>query len=105
MLVAQLFFGLAIPGRGQVTNEEWAGFVDQILAPALPDGFTVLDADGAWMNPATRTISRERAKVLVVALRDTSERIGALDAVRNAYQLAFRQQLVGMTVVRGCASF
>lgn len=105
MLVAQLFFGLAVPGRSDVTDREWAGFVDQVAAAALPDGFTVLDGDGGWMNPATRVTSRERSKVLVVALPDTAERIAALNGVREAYQRAFHQQLVGMTVVRECASF
>jgi hypothetical protein len=105
MLVVELFFGRAVAGRGDVTDGEWARFVDGVVAPALPDGFTVLDGDGAWLNPATRVSARERSKVLVVALPDTAERLAAIGQVRAAYQQAFHQQLVGMIVAPACGSF
>lgn len=105
MLVAQLFFGRAIAGRSDVTDDEWARFVDRIVIPALPAGFTVFDAEGAWLNPATQVTSRERTKVLIAALPDTSDRVAALSQVRRAYETTFHQQLVGMTIRRECASF
>jgi hypothetical protein len=105
MLVVELFFGRAVTGRGDVTDAEWAAFVDRVVAPALPDGFTVLDGDGAWLNPATQVSARERSKVLVVALPDSADRLAAVGRVRAAYQQAFHQQLVGMIVAPACGSF
>src|SRR4051812_38962186 len=71
MLEYQLFFGRSIPGRTDLTNQEWAEFAEQVVTPHLPDGFTAFDADGQWMNPTTHRIAKERSKVIVVALPDT----------------------------------
>ena len=67
MLEYQLFFG-----RGSVADQAWAEFAADVVTPHLPDGFTVLDAEGQWMNPATHRISSERTKVIVVAVPDTA---------------------------------
>jgi Protein of unknown function (DUF3574) len=41
MLEYQLFFG-----RGPVTDQTWSEFAAAVVTPHLPDGFTVVDADG-----------------------------------------------------------
>ncbi len=46
MLEYHLFFG-----RASVTDPAWAEFTARVITPQLPDGFTVLDANGQWMNP------------------------------------------------------
>lgn len=105
MLVVDLFFGRAMAGRGEVTDAEWARFVDRVVIPSLPAGFTVLDADGAWINPATHVTSRERSKLLIVALPDIANSLTAVASVRGTYQREFHQQLVGTTVMPACGSF
>ena len=105
MLVFDLFFGRAVRARGDVTDAEWQAFRDAVITPGLPNGYTLLDADGAWMNPVTRTTIQERTKVLVVALPSSPGRLAAIDHIRNEYQVRFHQQRVGMTVQPGCGSF
>ncbi|MDR3534975.1 MAG: DUF3574 domain-containing protein [Acetobacteraceae bacterium] len=105
MLVFDLFFGRAVPGRGDVTDAEWAGFVDRVVTPALPNGFTVFDAEGAWMSPAAHTTIHEHTKVLIVALPEGPESLAAVNRIRSAYQRTFQQQRVGMTVQVACGSF
>ncbi len=105
MLVFDLFFGRSVPGRGDVTDAEWAGFVDRVVTPALPNGFTVFDAEGAWMSPAAHATIHEHTKVLIVALPDAPESLASVNFIRNAYQLAYHQQLVGMTAQMACGSF
>ena len=56
MLVAELFFGRSIAGRGPLSDAEWAGFAAEVVTPNFPDGFTVMDGEGQWRNPATGTI-------------------------------------------------
>ena len=34
-----------------MTDPAWAEFTADVITPQLPDGFTVLDANGQWMNP------------------------------------------------------
>ncbi len=77
MLVFELFFGRSIPGNGKVTDRQWNAFVDQVIVPNLPNGFTSFDADGAWMSPAGRTTIRQHSKVLLVALPTTGDRYRA----------------------------
>ncbi len=105
MRVFTLFFGRAVADRGDVTDAEWADFVEHVVTPALPHGFTVFDAEGAWMNPTSRRTIHERTKVLMAALADDAASAAAIGQVRTAYQRAFHQQLVGMTVQPACGSF
>lgn len=103
--VFTLFLGKAIPGRGDVSDKEFQSFLDDTITANLPNGYTILDANGAWMNPMTRKTIKEATKVLVVALPDQPESLAAVNRIRNSYQLRFHQQRVGMTVEQGCGSF
>jgi Protein of unknown function (DUF3574) len=100
MLEYQLFFG-----RTSVTDKDWTEFTAQVVTPHLPDGFTAYDADGQWMNPATLRISKERTKVIVVALPDTPDGNAAIAAIKDAYRAQFHQQSVGTTVHPVCGAF
>ena len=100
-----LFFGRNIPGRPAQTDQEWAEFAEQVLTAHLPGGFTAFDADGQWMNPATRRIARERTRVVIAALPDTGASASAIAAIKDAYRARFRQQSVGMTVHPTCGAF
>ena len=105
MLVVELFFGRSIRNRGEVTDRAWEDFVDHLVTPNLPNGYTVFDGTGAWLNPATRHTVHERTKILLVALPDNAADAAAIARIRAAYQARFDQSLVGMTVTPGCGSF
>ena len=105
MLVAELFFGRNIPGRGALTEAEWEAFAAEIVTPNFPEGFTVMDGGGQWQNPATRRIARERTKILLVAARRTPDLATRLSTVIDAYKTRFRQQSVGVITRDSCASF
>jgi hypothetical protein len=105
MQVFTLYFGKAVPGRGDLTDKEWQDFQDDTVTANLPDGYTLLDARGAWMNPMTRRTTQEATKVLVVALPTGPDSLAAVNRVRTEYQARFHQQSVGMTVQPGCGSF
>jgi hypothetical protein len=105
VLVFSLFFGKSIPGRADLTNAEWQQFLDDTVTANLPNGYTAVDASGAWMNPTTRKTSKEASKLLIVALPVTPLSLAAVNRIRNEYQARFQQQLVGMTVEQACGSF
>lgn len=79
-------------------------FAEQVVTH-LPDGFTAFDADGQWMNPATRRIIRQRTKVIIVAMPATDAAASAIATVRDAYRTLFRQQSVGVTAHPICGAF
>jgi uncharacterized protein DUF3574 len=100
MLEYQLFFA-----RGSVSEHAWTDFNAGVVTPHLPDGFTVVDADGQWMNPATHRISSERTKVIVVAVPDTPASAAAITAIKDAYRTQFHQQSVGTIIHPVCGAF
>jgi len=100
-----LYFGRSVKGRADVTDAEWLDFRDRSITPNLPDGYTVLDATGAWMNPQSRVTITETTKVLVTSLPPTQDAFAAIQRVRQAYRDRFNQLLIGMTRQPGCADF
>jgi len=105
ILVAELFFGRNIPGRAPLSDAEWAEFAAQVVTPNFPDGFTAFDGEGQWRNPVTGKISRERSKVLLVAVQRVPDLPGRLSAVTDAYKSRFHQQSVGLITRDSCAAF
>lgn len=105
MAIFTLYLGTAIPNRYDLTDNEWRAFRDQTVTANLPNGYTVLDGSGGWMNPITRKTIKERTKVLIAALPETPDSLAAIERIRTAYQVNFHQQLVGMTVEQACGTF
>jgi len=105
MLVVTLYFGQSIPGRAPLSAAEWSAFAAKVITPAFPDGFTVTDGQGQWMDDATREIVRENSKVLTVAVVEGPGLAGKVQSVMDAYDKAFDQSAVGITTAEVCGSF
>jgi len=105
MLVAELFFGRSIRGRGPLTDAEWGEFAAQAITPNFPNGFTTFDAGGQWQNPQNGHIGRERTKILLVAVKRDPDLARRLSAVIDAYKARFHQQSVGVITRDSCAAF
>jgi hypothetical protein len=105
MLQFQLFFGRSIQGQSEVSDGAWDDFLQQVVTPNLPNGYTVFDGTGAWLNPATGHTIHERTKILLAALPDVAASAAAVARVRTAYAAQFHQTLVGMTVAPVCGAF
>jgi hypothetical protein len=105
MQIYTLYFGRSVTNRAEVSDKEWRDFRDQVLSPALPNGYTVLDGHGAWMNPSTRVTISETTKIVVVALPDVPGGLSVISYIRSNWQHRFHQYVVGMTVQTGCGSF
>jgi uncharacterized protein YceK len=105
MQIYTLYFGRSVRDRAPVSDPEWRNFRNQVITPALPDGYTVLDGQGAWMNPHSRVTIAEATKVLVVALPEAPDNLTVINRIRNSWQHRFHQYVVGMTVQSGCGSF
>jgi hypothetical protein len=104
--VASAYFGRTAGGEEIVTDAEWARFMDQAVTPAFPDGLTVLDGAGQWRG-RSGAISRQRSKVLVVALPDgdAAEAQRRLAPVIATYRERFRQESVMVTTEAVCLGF
>jgi Protein of unknown function (DUF3574) len=105
MQIYDLYFGRSVAARAEIGDKEWRDFRDQVITPALPNGYTVFDGQGAWMNPRSRSTISEATKILRVALPDAPESLTIVNRIRSIWQRRFHQYVVGMTVQTGCGSF
>jgi hypothetical protein len=99
-IVADLLFS-----RERVSGRSWARFVADEITPRFPDGLTVYDARGQWRAPGSAKISRERSKVVMIAMPSGADNEARLQQVIDAYKARFKQQSVGLIVRPACVSF
>ncbi|HEX9159989.1 MAG TPA: DUF3574 domain-containing protein [Rhizomicrobium sp.] len=105
MTVVELFFGRDIPGRAPLSDREWSDFAASTLSREFPDGFTVIDGDGEWRDPATQSVARERSKILIVVARKSPDLASRVSRVRDIYSRRYQQGSVGLLTYNGCSAF
>ncbi len=89
-----LFFGMDIPGGGQVSNDQWEKFTDSIVSPRFPAGYTEWDAAGKWLDTETKQTISEHTKVLTFIGKKSGQRENLLDTITQSYIYQFKQQAV-----------
>ena len=93
-LRTELFFGMDKPTGGIVSDDEWQKFVADFVTPRFPDGFTVDDALGQYLDG--KTLVREKSKQLILIyprkFKTSSNR--KIEEIRSAYIKAFDQKSV-----------
>ena len=105
MIETQLFFGREVDNRASVTDQEWSDFVSHVIAKNFPDGFTVTDGDGAWLDPKSKATIHEQSKVVMIVTKPSQGLSAKLSAVMDAYKKRFHQQSVGIVTRQVCAAF
>lgn len=100
----ELVFGLSRKGRVDVSDGEWAQFLDQEVTPRFPDGLTVLAGSGQWRN-ATGVVIREPSRVLLVWANSAPDLDTRINAVREAWKSAHQQESVLRADGVGCVGF
>jgi len=93
LIQVDLFFGRNIAGVGEVSEEQFQAFVDQTITPQFPDGLTVFDASGQFLD-STNTLIQEPAKVVSLILEDTQANETAIDSIVESYTQQFQQESV-----------
>ena len=84
----RLFCGRSIPGGGTVSDAELAAFVDEIVEPRFPVGFTMWSARGEWRGGGEDVIVFEFIHPRL------EERDRAVREIADAYRRRFRQEAV-----------
>jgi hypothetical protein len=105
MNVTEMFFGRDIYGKGEVSEAQWSAFVRDTIIPRFPDGFTVLDATGQYLDTQRNAAISEKSKVVIIATGDDDATRAKLTQIAETYKARFEQQAVGMITRPGCASF
>lgn len=105
MIEAQLFFGRDVDGRGPVTKQEWSDFASNVIAKDFPDGFTVTDGEGGWLNPESKITIHEDSKIVLIVAKPSRVLSAKLSRVMDAYKVQFHQHSVGLVTRQVCAAF
>ena len=105
MLIVKMYFGQSMPGGHTVQPRAWTRFLSAAVTPRFPDGFTVYDAQGQWMDPKMPKPSQERTKVVEIAAPDSLAARTAITDIARSYRESFHQQSVGIVTTTSCAAF
>jgi Protein of unknown function (DUF3574) len=92
MVRTELFFGLSRPSGPNISDAEFAAFLDEIVTPLFPDGYTVVPAEGRWRG-AGGTI-REASRMLVILHPQGAEFDAKIEQIRASYKSRFKQEAV-----------
>jgi len=91
----ELYFGRNISERAEVSRKDFDKFLAEIITPRFPDGLTVLNAAGQFLN-SNGEVEKERTVILVLfypvsARKDKHLKV---EEIREAYKVRFQQQSV-----------
>lgn len=91
----ELYFGRSKPDGGSVSDDEWKGFLADVVTPRFPDGFTALRALGQYREKSGRIIA-EPSEVLIFLYprRSRNESRVKIEEIRTAYIKQFAQESV-----------
>ena len=98
-----LYFGLSIPGGGNVADADWKAFADDAIGHAFPNGFTVADARGTWRGADGAAVS-EPSHVVTIVHPDDAASDAAIRALVQRYRTTFRQEAVLRERTSACVS-
>ena len=88
----QLYFGLKKP-NGEVSEEEWNKFVDNVITQRFPDGFNVIDSYGQWRDNNGQII-KENTKLVQIAHENKLESNNRIKEIITEYKEQFDQEAV-----------
>ena len=101
-----VYFGQERGDGGTVSAEEWQGFLADAVTPRFPDGLTVLDTRGQWLDTDEGRLYREATKVLNVLVPSDAAgaAVGSVREISDIYKERFDQQAVFHTALPACAA-
>jgi len=92
-------------GATPIPDGEWRQFLKDEVTPRFPDGFTVFDSYGQWLNPNTGIVTRQRSAVINLVVPDSPDTIRKLHELAEYYKQKFHHISVGISLTPACASF
>lgn len=99
-----IYCGRNIPAGGQVTDAQFADFIDKVVTPAFPAGLTVFDAYGQMRTTAGQIV-KQTTKVIVLVHDGSSKRMAAVQNVIDSYRQQFGKPQVMCTTQNIDAQF
>jgi hypothetical protein len=99
-----LYFGRNRPDGGRVADDQWQGFLDQVVTPRFPDGLTVAPATGQWRGASGR-IETEASQVLTLLHTGDAASRNHVAGIAAEYKRRFGQEAVLRERSAACVAF
>jgi hypothetical protein len=99
-----VYFGRNRPGGGTVSDTEWQAFLDQVVTPRFPNGFSVVEAAGQWRG-RSGVVERERSAMVTVLHSGSEADRRAVATLAAEYKRRFSQEAVLRERAPICARF
>jgi Protein of unknown function (DUF3574) len=93
LIQVDLYYGQNIGTTGQVSDRQFRRFLRNEVTPRFPDGLTVYDADGQFLDSANQLI-REPSKVVSLVIEDTQANERSMNEIIDIYKQKFQQESV-----------
>ncbi|HEX7832317.1 MAG TPA: DUF3574 domain-containing protein [Thermoanaerobaculia bacterium] len=84
----RLFCGLSIPAGGEISQPELDAFIDEVVSPRFPQGFTVWRAKGQWKG------GNEDVMILEFVRANDPKLDLAVEQIAAEYRKRFHQEAV-----------
>ena len=99
-----LYLGRGRSGGGRVEADAWQRFVDDVVVPRFPDGFTLVPAEGSW-RAGDGAIASEPSTLLIVLHDGDAAATAAIAEIAANYKRRFEQEAVLRERGPTCAGF
>lgn len=93
LIQVELYFGRNIGTTGRVSDRQFNQFLNDVVTPRFPEGLTVHDASGQFLDQSGRLI-QELSKVISLVVEDTEQNETAIQQVITTYKQQFQQESV-----------
>ncbi|HET7471089.1 MAG TPA: DUF3574 domain-containing protein [Gemmatimonadales bacterium] len=99
-----VYFGRNRPDGGTVSDAEWLEFLDSVVTPSFPSGFTVVEGTGQWKGQSG-AVERERSAIITFLHTGSVADRNRVAQVAGAYKRRFHQEAVLRERIPACARF
>lgn len=91
----ELYFGTTLSDGTEMSAEQWGDFLDAEITPRFPDGLTVLEGYGQFLN-SEGIIAGETSIVLIIFHPGefVDESSASIEEIRDLYEVEFDQESV-----------
>lgn len=90
---SELYFGLSREGGQTISEEQWQGFLREVVTPRFPDGFSVVNATGQYRSQKGELV-HEDSRILILLHPTTPDEDQKLEDIRRVYKERFGQESV-----------
>jgi hypothetical protein len=99
-----VYFGRNRPEGGTVADDDWRRFLEDVVTPRFPDGYTVVEAAGHWRG-RSGTVEQERTELIILLHPGAEADRRAVAEIAAEYKRRFRQEAVLRERTPACARF